>query len=97
MGSYVIDEVNPDGQEPSEELLKDLKAAIRGEAVERKVKVGRFIADGNRLEFTMSPDEAGDEIVKALRDDAGLDVTMVKSRFESLAKKHFTQGKKTEA
>ena len=96
MNSYIISEVNPAGNEPSEELLKDLKAAIRKEAEERKVKVGRFMADKNRLEFTLTPDEAGEQIVKALRADTRREVVKVKSRFEMLRNKHYAPTKKTE-
>ncbi len=95
MSRYVLKLPNLDGRGPSDDLVKDVKVVIRAEAEERKAKIGRMSLAGNSLEFTVTPDEAGEEITAAMLADSGLEAVKVHSRFASLATKHNLVAKAT--
>ena len=95
MSTFVISEMQPGVQEPTTEYVADLKAVIREEAENRKAKVSRFKADKNRLEFSIVPDDAGDDTVKALNADTEIDIVKVRSLFASFATKYGLGAKQT--
>lgn len=95
MSTFVIPQMMPDVQEPPDDFVADLKQVIREEAETRKAKVSRFKTDKNRLEFSITPDDAGDATVHELNADTGITIVKVKSRFESFATKYNLGGKKS--
>ncbi len=88
MARYSVPEAQPGVEEPSEDYMKALKETIRGCAKEKKAKVSKFKAEKNSLEFSITPDQAGEDIMSLLNDATGIRAIVISNPFESFASKY---------